>query len=55
MDNLLCVSLLFGRLLHAYGVSHVKENYQFRVAGMALTLVTIISSSVRLILSYVID
>ena len=51
--HVLCVSLIVGRLLHAYGVSHVEENYRFRVAGMILTLGCIISASTRLIVSYV--
>ncbi len=51
--HVLCVSLIVGRLLHAYGVSQVEENYRFRVAGMILTLGSIISASTRLIVSYV--
>jgi len=46
-----CMLLLLGRILHAYGVSQVKENIRFRIAGMFLTLSCIISSSIRLILS----
>lgn len=46
-----CMMLLLGRILHAYGVSQVKENIRFRIAGMFLTLSCIISSSIRLILS----
>jgi uncharacterized membrane protein YecN with MAPEG domain len=51
--HVLCVSLIVGRLLHAYGVSQVDENYRFRLAGMILTLGSIISASTRLIVSYV--
>ena len=51
--HVLCISLIVGRLLHAYGVSQVEENYRFRVAGMILTLGSIISASTRLIVSYV--
>ena len=47
--HVLCLSLIVGRLLHAYGVSQVKENYRFRVAGMILTLGCLISASVRLL------
>ena len=50
--HVLCVSLIIGRLLHAYGVSQVEENYRFRVAGMILTLGCLISASTRLIVSY---
>ncbi len=51
--HVLCISLIVGRLLHAYGVSQVEENYRFRMAGMILTLGSIISASTRLIVSYV--
>ncbi len=30
--------LLVGRLMHAYGVSQVKENLRWRVAGMGCTI-----------------
>lgn len=42
-------SLLAGRLLHAWGVSRVHENYRFRVAGMALTFVPLIAASLRVL------
>ena len=45
-----CISLVLGRVLHAYGVSQVKENIRFRIVGMFFTLSCIISSSVRLII-----
>ncbi len=51
--HVLCVALIGGRLLHAYGVSQIKEDYRFRVAGMMLTLGCIISASTRLIVSYI--
>ncbi len=51
--HVLCVSLITGRLLYAYGVSQVEENYRFRVAGMILTLGCLISASTKLIVSYV--
>ena len=47
--------LLLGRLSHAYGVSQVKENYFFRVAGMALTFTAILSSALRILLSPLVD
>jgi len=50
----LCVALIVGRLSHAYGVSQINENYRFRVFGMALTLGCIISTSTKLLISYVI-
>lgn len=39
------LTLLVGRALHAFGVSQVKEDFRFRVAGMALTLTTLLVSS----------
>ena len=37
----LCVLLLTGRVLHAWGVRKVRENLAFRVAGMALTFMSL--------------
>ncbi len=48
----LCLALLAGRLLHAYGVSQVKENYRFRTAGMVLTFAVILSAAFRLLYAY---
>jgi len=44
--------LLTGRMLHAYGVSQVSENYRYRVAGMALTFTVIVTCSVVLLAIY---
>ena len=46
------VMLLAGRILHAYGVSQVTENYRYRVSGMALTFTVIITASLFLLASY---
>jgi uncharacterized protein len=35
--HLLCIALLIGRVVHAYGVSQEHENYRLRMAGMATT------------------
>ena len=40
-------SLLVGRVIHALGVSRVKENYALRVAGMTLTLGVLVAASLR--------
>ncbi len=45
--------LLAGRLLHAYGVSHVDENYKFRIVGMTMTFAAIISSALLLLAGYI--
>ena len=36
--HLLCLCLIVGRLLHAWGVSRIEENLRFRVSGIVLTL-----------------
>lgn len=43
------LTLITGRLLHAYGVSQVSEDYRFRVAGMALTFTVMLSSTFALL------
>lgn len=45
-------ALLLGRLLHAYGVSRPREDFRFRVTGMALTFTVILSSAFRILLAY---
>ncbi|MEM7432228.1 MAG: MAPEG family protein [Pseudomonadota bacterium] len=50
--HILCAALVIGRLSHAYGVSQTKENFRFRVFGMAMTFTVILSSAGRLILAY---
>jgi uncharacterized membrane protein YecN with MAPEG domain len=47
--HFLCLALLAGRVLHAYGVSQLKENYRFRVTGMALTFTSILTASAYLL------
>ena len=47
----LCVCLFVGRLSHAFGVSQTKENYRYRVFGMALTFTTLISSAAYLLIA----
>jgi uncharacterized membrane protein YecN with MAPEG domain len=47
--HLLCALFLIGRMLHAYGVSQDKENFQLRVTGMTLTF-TLIGSAALLLL-----
>jgi len=49
--NGLCIFLLIGRLSHAFGVSQTIETYKFRVFGMALTFITLISSATCLLLA----
>lgn len=52
--HLLGTSLLLGRLSHAFGVSQVKENFAFRVSGVALTLTTLTAATLYLLARYVV-
>lgn len=45
--------LLIGRCAHAYGISQVKEDFRFRVAGMALTFTAIIATALLILASYI--
>jgi len=45
--------LLIGRVVHAFGVSRVKERYAYRVIGMVLTFSVIISAALRLLSVYI--
>lgn len=45
----LCLGLMVGRLSHAYGVSQQRENFTFRVSGMALTFTVLLTSAVHLL------
>lgn len=47
----LFIALILGRLIHAYGVSQVEENYRFRVCGMILTFMPILTVSLALIVN----
>jgi len=40
--HMLCLMLLIGRCLHAYGVSQLQENFRFRTLGMRLTFAAIV-------------
>lgn len=48
--HLIGATLLAGRLLHAWGVRQVRENFRFRVAGMALTFTSYLIASGWLLL-----
>lgn len=51
--HILGVILIISRILHAYGVSQIKENYRFRVFGMILNIGVILSASIRILISYI--
>jgi uncharacterized membrane protein YecN with MAPEG domain len=48
----LCLCLFVGRLCHAFGVSQLRENYGYRVVGMALTFSTLVTSAAYLLFVY---
>jgi uncharacterized protein len=49
---LLCIALLTGRIVHAFGVSQVQEKLKYRIVGMSLTFTVIIYASIRLTIGY---
>ena len=46
----LCLTLLIGRVLHAWGLSQARENFRFRVIGMVLTFATLVSAALYLLI-----
>lgn len=48
----LCLALLVGRLSHAFGVSQVKEDFRYRVFGMALTFTPMLVSAGTLLFAF---
>ncbi len=52
--HVLCIALIAGRLLHAYGLSQIAEDFRFRVVGMVLTLACIIFASLWLLANSVV-
>jgi uncharacterized protein len=47
--HMLGAFLILGRLTHAYGVSQSPENIKFRVAGMVMTFVVLLTCATRLL------
>jgi uncharacterized membrane protein YecN with MAPEG domain len=45
--------LTLARLVHAYGISQVNENFKLRIFGTASTMITIISASSIIILDFI--
>jgi uncharacterized membrane protein YecN with MAPEG domain len=48
--HLLCLALVAGRVIHAYGVSQEHENFRLRMAGMATTLTVLAVMAVWLLM-----
>ena len=51
--HVLGACLLAGRLVHAFGVSHVRENFRYRIVGMTLTLGVLLTAAIGLLLRWV--
>ena len=51
--HILGVTLLVGRLSHAWGVQQLKEPLKFRVFGMVLTFCVLLLSALAILLLYV--
>jgi uncharacterized protein len=47
--HVLGLSLLIGRLSHAYGVSQIKEDFRFRMVGVILTFAVISVAAITLL------
>ena len=43
------LTLLAGRAAHAYGVSQTKENFRFRVTGMAMSFAVFVAAALYLL------
>ncbi|CAA9532110.1 MAG: hypothetical protein AVDCRST_MAG91-3057 [uncultured Sphingomonadaceae bacterium] len=43
------LTLLAGRAAHAYGVSRARENFRFRIAGMAMSFTVLLASALYLL------
>jgi uncharacterized protein len=46
------VLLLVGRSVHAYGVSQMKEKFVFRVSGMVMTFIALLTSACVLLFNF---
>ena len=51
--HVLGTMLILGRVLHAFGVSQLNENFRFRVTGMVLTLSVILVAACVLLIGFV--
>jgi uncharacterized protein len=48
----LCLLLIAGRLLHAYGISQVDEKMPFRVSGTLASQAVLVVAAIALIVNY---
>ncbi len=47
--HIACGVLLIGRIIHAWGISQPREDFRFRVLGMAMTFTALIGTAVALL------
>jgi uncharacterized protein len=47
--HLLCLALVAGRVVHAYGVSQVHENFRLRMAGVGTTFAVLAIAALSLL------
>ncbi len=50
--HVLCIVLLLGRLLHAYGVAQLAEKIVWRATGIGLTWLVMIAAAIILIIDF---
>ena len=51
--HILCIILVLGRVIHAFGISQENEKFVFRATGMSLTFLVLIVASVAVLWDYV--
>jgi len=49
--HLLCLALVAGRLVHAFGVSQERENIRLRVVGMVMTFAVLAGMALSLLVA----
>ena len=49
--HLLCLALVAGRLIHAFGVSQERENIRLRVVGMVITFAVLVGMALSLLVA----
>ena len=51
--HILCIILVLGRVIHAFGISQENEKFVFRGIGMASTFLVLIVASVAVLWDYI--
>jgi uncharacterized membrane protein YecN with MAPEG domain len=53
VTHIACATLLIGRVSHAYGLSQLKEDYRFRVTGMAFIFASLVTSILTVLMTFI--